>query len=81
MALDRKYITETELKQAYGQADEAKRLINGLIAFLRKSGQNTSSKISEDHGDYSFAPHEDLADQDDEETDNEQPDEDQTADH
>ncbi|MFZ5884445.1 MAG: four helix bundle protein [Chloroflexota bacterium] len=52
LALDRKYITEAELKMAYAQADEAKRLINGLIAFLRKNGQNASSKISEEQGDY-----------------------------
>lgn len=36
LALDRKHITEAELKMAYAQADETKRLINGLIAFLRK---------------------------------------------
>jgi len=34
LALDRKYIAEAELKQAYDQADEVKRLINGLIAYL-----------------------------------------------
>ncbi|MDL1910970.1 four helix bundle protein [Chloroflexi bacterium CFX6] len=79
LALDRKYITDIELKRAYDQADEVKRLINGLIAFLRKSGQNTSGKISEDQGDYSFAPDEDPADQDEEEMDNDQPDEDQTT--
>jgi len=80
LALDRKYITETELKLAYDQADEAKRLINGLIAFLRKSGKNTANKISENQGDYSFAPHGDLADQDGEETDDDQHDEDRTTD-
>ncbi|MFZ5857355.1 MAG: hypothetical protein ACOYZ6_11035 [Chloroflexota bacterium] len=37
MALDRKYITQTELNSAYGLATEAKRLINGLIGYLRKS--------------------------------------------
>jgi four helix bundle protein len=53
LALDRKYISEAELKQVYQQADEVKRLINGLIAYLRKNGQNISNKISEDQADYS----------------------------
>lgn len=52
LSLDRNYITETERRQAYDQADEAKRLINGLIAYLRKSNQNTAGKISEEQGDY-----------------------------
>ena len=52
LALDRKYITEVELKQAYEQANETKRLINGLITFLRKSSQNGGNKISEDQIDY-----------------------------
>ena len=37
LALDRKYIAQTELNSAYGLATEAKRLINGLIGYLRKS--------------------------------------------
>ena len=37
LALDRKYITEKELRAAYDLATEAKRLINGLIAYLRKA--------------------------------------------
>ena len=36
LALDRKYITAEELKQAYDIATEAKRLINGMIAYLRQ---------------------------------------------
>ncbi len=36
LALDRKYITSDELKDAYDCATEAKRLINGMIAYLRK---------------------------------------------
>jgi len=36
LALDRKYITADELKLAYGLATEAKRLINGMIGYLRK---------------------------------------------
>lgn len=52
LALDRKYITEAELKQAYDQADEAKRLINGLIAYLRGKEQNSINKIAEEQADY-----------------------------
>ena len=37
LALDRKYINEDELKTAYFLATEAKRLINDMIAYLRKS--------------------------------------------
>ena len=37
LALDRKYINEKELQFAYGLATETKRLINGMIAYLRKS--------------------------------------------
>ncbi|MEW6241609.1 MAG: four helix bundle protein [Chloroflexota bacterium] len=64
LALDRKYIKEPELKQAYDQADEAKRLINGLIAYLRNSGASTSKKIAEDQADYLISP-EELFDSDD----------------
>jgi four helix bundle protein len=37
LALDRKYISEDELKIAYDLATETKRLINGMIAYLRRS--------------------------------------------
>lgn len=66
MALDRKYITETE---RYDQADEAKRLINGLIAYLRKGAQNSSNTISEEQSDYFAASEEDLANLEDNEPD------------
>lgn len=36
LALDRKYITQTELTSAYDLATETKKLINGLISYLRK---------------------------------------------
>ncbi len=52
LALDRKYIVEAELKQAYGQADEVSRLINGLIAYLRKNGSNAGNRIRENQPDY-----------------------------
>jgi four helix bundle protein len=37
LALDRSYITEEERKTAYNLATETKRLINGMIGYLRKS--------------------------------------------
>jgi four helix bundle protein len=37
LALDRKYIDKEELHKAYDLATESKRLINGMIAYLRKS--------------------------------------------
>ena len=36
LALDRNYITGEELNKTYGIATDAKRLINGMIAYLRK---------------------------------------------
>ncbi len=36
LALDRRYITEPERQSAYNLATEVKRLINGLIGYLRK---------------------------------------------
>jgi four helix bundle protein len=36
LALDRKYITQNELAAAYDLATETKKLINGLIGYLRK---------------------------------------------
>ncbi len=36
LALDRKYITQDQLNVTYDLATEAKRLINGLIAYLRQ---------------------------------------------
>jgi len=37
LALDRNYINQEELNSAYALATETKRLINGMIAYLRKS--------------------------------------------
>lgn len=39
LALDQKYITEDELSQTYDLANETKRIINGLISYLRKRGK------------------------------------------
>ena len=36
LALDQNYITQDELKKAYDLATEVKRLINGMIGYLRK---------------------------------------------
>lgn len=37
LALDRRYISQEELVRAYDLATETKKLINGLISYLRKS--------------------------------------------
>jgi four helix bundle protein len=37
LAIDRKYITKDQLHTAYNKATEVKRLINGLIAYLRRN--------------------------------------------
>ena len=37
LALDRHYITESERVKAYNLATDAKRLINGMIRYLRKN--------------------------------------------
>ncbi len=37
LALDRSYITASQLQTAYGKSTEIKRLINGLIAYLRRN--------------------------------------------
>jgi len=39
LALDRGYITERNLHDTYALATETKRLINGLIAYLRRSNR------------------------------------------
>jgi four helix bundle protein len=36
LALDQKYITPEQLKSTYALATESKRLINGMIAYLRR---------------------------------------------
>ena len=56
LALDRKYITEAQLQNSYFLADEAKRLINGLIAYLRKSSAaGPQSALREATGIYTVA--------------------------
>src|SRR5262245_38558108 len=37
LALDRKYINQAELAKAYELATETKKLINGMISYLRKA--------------------------------------------
>jgi four helix bundle protein len=60
LALDRKYILDAELKTAYDEADEVKRVTNGLIAYLRKSGSNAGNRIGEEQDEY--IPDRDLPD-------------------
>jgi four helix bundle protein len=48
LALDRKYVTEGELAAAYDCATETKKLVNGLIAYLRK-GQADAKPSSPTH--------------------------------
>lgn len=38
LALDVRYISEEELKKTYALATEVKRLINGMMTYLRKMG-------------------------------------------
>ncbi|MBN1450161.1 MAG: four helix bundle protein [Anaerolineales bacterium] len=40
LALDRSYISHEELISTYQMATEAKRFINGMIGYLRRSGTN-----------------------------------------
>ena len=81
LALDRKYIANVELKQAYDQADEVKRLINGLIAYLRKNGKNPANRLSDEQADYSNTLSADLDDADDNESEDNPSDDYQTADY
>jgi four helix bundle protein len=37
LALDRKYVLENQLREAYAKGTETKRLINGLIAYLHRN--------------------------------------------
>jgi four helix bundle protein len=39
LALDREYISQADLTETYDLATEAKRLINGMIGYLRKSNR------------------------------------------
>ncbi|MBI3762066.1 MAG: four helix bundle protein [Chloroflexi bacterium] len=48
LALDRKYITAEQLRKAYDKATEAKRLINGLIAYLRRSLASQPSRTADE---------------------------------
>jgi four helix bundle protein len=47
LALDRQYLTPAELKTAYDLATEAKRLINGMIAYLRKQSSSRAAERSQ----------------------------------
>jgi four helix bundle protein len=60
LALDRAYIKQSELRQAYDQADESKRLINGLIAYLRESKKSDIHRASEMYADYRLDDQDEL---------------------
>jgi four helix bundle protein len=51
LSLDRQYITREELNRTYEMATETKRLINGLISYLRKS-KSSGKAISDIPADY-----------------------------
>ena len=44
LALDRKYITAPDLRTTYDLAIEAKRLINGMIAYLRRQSSSRATE-------------------------------------
>jgi four helix bundle protein len=46
LALDRKYINQDELTSAYNLATESKRLVNGMIGYLRKSNPPTTKPLN-----------------------------------
>jgi four helix bundle protein len=46
LALDRKYINQDELAIAYNLATESKRLINGMVGYLRKSKPPTTKPLN-----------------------------------
>jgi len=48
LALDVGYITDEELQKAYTLAMEVKRLINGMMTYLRKSDQCSMTSKLED---------------------------------
>jgi four helix bundle protein len=52
LAQDRQYITEAERKSAYEQADDVKRLVNGLIVYLRKKNHDAENRIGEEQAAY-----------------------------
>jgi four helix bundle protein len=53
LALDRSYIAESELSSAYDLATQAKRLINGTIAYLGRSrAANRPRATLDDRGNY-----------------------------
>ena len=47
LALDVHYITEDERQRAYVLATEVKRLINGMITYLRKKSSTASSRLED----------------------------------
>jgi len=56
LALDRSYITEDELKKTHALASESKKIINGLIAYLRNYKKSAEHHVSEEVAEYSTNP-------------------------
>jgi four helix bundle protein len=52
LALDRGYITENDLQVVYDETAQVKRLINGLLSYLRKSILSNQGKVSDEKGEY-----------------------------
>lgn len=46
IAIDQKYITEEEFKRTFEQGEKGRRLIDGLIRYLRKHRTNKTNKTS-----------------------------------
>jgi hypothetical protein len=50
LALDREYITAIQLEAAYNKANEVKKLINGMIAYLRQNRKKAhGNRVAESH--------------------------------
>ena len=62
LALDQGYIVQADMQKAYDLATEVKRLVNGLIAYLR--GNNQPRESSPEYQLDNFLFEEDLVDQD-----------------
>jgi len=50
LALDREYITAIQLEAAYNKANEVKKLVNGMIAYLRQNRKKShGNMVAESH--------------------------------
>jgi four helix bundle protein len=63
LAIDRNHITQDQMSKAYDLATECKRLINGMIGYLQKSGKSsTPRKLRDEIADNALAPNHELDD-------------------